>query len=220
MTTRPDFFIAGAAKSGTTALFEYLSRHPSVFIPSIKEPNFFCTDQAILRLRRAVELDPLSGTLHCFLGRCYRIAGRLDEAETAIRRSLELTPHGGFGHYYHSDICLAQGRLDDAFEAAKLETHETFRLLALANVYHAQRQHAKSDAVLKQLIETRAGEAAFQIAEVFAYRDNRDQAFAWLERSRAQRDAGMSMLRASPSLRGLHRDRRWKPFLKKVGLAE
>jgi hypothetical protein len=30
----------------------------------------------------------------------------------------------------------------------------------------------------------------------------------------------MSMLRASPSLRGLHRDRRWKPFLKKVGLAE
>src|SRR4051812_22016289 len=41
---KPDFFIAGAPKSGTTALFEYLSRHPSVFMPDIKEPNFFSSD--------------------------------------------------------------------------------------------------------------------------------------------------------------------------------
>ncbi len=38
MTERPDFVIAGAAKSGTTALFEYLSRHPGVFMPRLKEP--------------------------------------------------------------------------------------------------------------------------------------------------------------------------------------
>jgi hypothetical protein len=41
---RTDFFILGAAKCGTTALFEYLSRHPGVFMPPCKEPNFFCTD--------------------------------------------------------------------------------------------------------------------------------------------------------------------------------
>jgi len=44
MTTRPDFFIAGAAKSGTTALARYLGEHASVFIPGVKEANFFCTD--------------------------------------------------------------------------------------------------------------------------------------------------------------------------------
>lgn len=44
MKPSPDFLIAGAAKCGTTALFEYLSRHPSVFMPRIKEPKFFCTD--------------------------------------------------------------------------------------------------------------------------------------------------------------------------------
>jgi len=44
MTQRPDFVIAGAAKCGTTALFEYLSRHPGIFIPRIKEPKFFCSD--------------------------------------------------------------------------------------------------------------------------------------------------------------------------------
>lgn len=44
MSARPDFFIAGAAKCGTTALFEYLSQHPSVFMPPLKEPKFFCPD--------------------------------------------------------------------------------------------------------------------------------------------------------------------------------
>jgi hypothetical protein len=41
---RPDFFIVGAFKSGTTALYEYLRRHPQVFMPFLKEPHFFGDD--------------------------------------------------------------------------------------------------------------------------------------------------------------------------------
>ncbi len=37
----PDFVIIGAAKSGTTTLFQYLSRHPRVCAPNEKEPDFF-----------------------------------------------------------------------------------------------------------------------------------------------------------------------------------
>jgi len=37
----PDFFIVGAAKAGTTSLFEYLGQHPSVFVPEQKEPGYF-----------------------------------------------------------------------------------------------------------------------------------------------------------------------------------
>ncbi|MCP4904778.1 MAG: sulfotransferase domain-containing protein [bacterium] len=44
----PDFIIIGAAKSGTTTLYEYLRRHPAIFMavaesPKVrnKEPNFF-----------------------------------------------------------------------------------------------------------------------------------------------------------------------------------
>jgi len=44
MSSRPDFFIVGAAKCGTTALFRCLAAHPAVFIPERKEPNFSCTD--------------------------------------------------------------------------------------------------------------------------------------------------------------------------------
>ena len=39
---KPNFFILGAAKSGTTSLFECLDGHPEVHIPDAKETNFFC----------------------------------------------------------------------------------------------------------------------------------------------------------------------------------
>lgn len=37
----PDFIIAGAAKSGTTALHNFLDQHPEIFMSRPKEPNFF-----------------------------------------------------------------------------------------------------------------------------------------------------------------------------------
>ena len=40
----PDFFIVGHPKSGTTALYEMLRRHPQVFMPDVKEPRFFAED--------------------------------------------------------------------------------------------------------------------------------------------------------------------------------
>jgi hypothetical protein len=41
---QPSFFIVGAPKCGTTALCKYLHRHPDIFIPSLKELNFFDVD--------------------------------------------------------------------------------------------------------------------------------------------------------------------------------
>lgn len=41
----PNFLIIGAAKSGTTTLFQYLNQHPQVYLPVKKEPNFFGKDE-------------------------------------------------------------------------------------------------------------------------------------------------------------------------------
>jgi hypothetical protein len=40
----PDFFIVGQPKSGTTALYEMLRRHPHIFMPDRKEPRFFAPE--------------------------------------------------------------------------------------------------------------------------------------------------------------------------------
>lgn len=41
---KPNFFIVGAPKCGTTALYEYLKDHPEIFMSAIKEPHHFSTD--------------------------------------------------------------------------------------------------------------------------------------------------------------------------------
>src|SRR6476659_4636931 len=40
----PNFFIIGAAKAGTTTLYDLLDQHPQVYLPFDKEPAFFCDD--------------------------------------------------------------------------------------------------------------------------------------------------------------------------------
>jgi len=43
----PNFTIAGAPKSGTTALYHYLRQHPEVYMCPIKEPSFFAADDIL-----------------------------------------------------------------------------------------------------------------------------------------------------------------------------
>jgi hypothetical protein len=44
LTNKPNFFVVGAAKAGTSSIYHYLSKHPEVYLSPIKEPNFFATD--------------------------------------------------------------------------------------------------------------------------------------------------------------------------------
>ncbi len=41
---KPNFFIVGAAKSGTTTLYHHLKSHQQVYMSPVKEPNYFSTD--------------------------------------------------------------------------------------------------------------------------------------------------------------------------------
>jgi len=41
---RPNFFIMGAPRCGTTALFSYLSEHPNIYLPRYKELHYFAQE--------------------------------------------------------------------------------------------------------------------------------------------------------------------------------
>ena len=40
----PNFFIVGAPRAGTTSLYEYLKQTKGIFMPSIKDPDFFAVE--------------------------------------------------------------------------------------------------------------------------------------------------------------------------------
>jgi Sulfotransferase domain len=43
----PNFFLVGAPRSGTTALYSLLKQHPDVYLAILKEPHFFGTDLTV-----------------------------------------------------------------------------------------------------------------------------------------------------------------------------
>jgi hypothetical protein len=59
--------------------------------------------------------------------------------------------------------------------------------------------------------------SAYQIAEVYAFRNQSDEAFEWLDRAYAQRDSGLTGTKMD-RLKSLHKDPRYAAFLKKLNL--
>ena len=175
-------------------------------------------EEALSLCRRAVELDPLRASAQHALAFSAWWAGRLDEAEAAIRKALELDPQFPWGHTVLSRVYLARLHPHEALAEAERDTQPEFRLQGLALAYHALAQKQESDRALAELIARHQKGAAFQIAEVYAFRGEADAAFTWLERAYEQRDAGLAEMKGDPLLKNLERDPRYAAFLKKMHL--
>ena len=60
--TMPNFLIIGAAKAGTTALYEYLKQHPQVYMSHEKEPKFFALEGEKLDFRGPHDQENINRT--------------------------------------------------------------------------------------------------------------------------------------------------------------
>jgi hypothetical protein len=102
----------------------------------------------------------------------------------------------------------------------KRESNQMEQASGLALAYHALGRAADSNAELKRLITGGAGRYAYKIAEVFAYRGERDEALKWLERAYVQKDGTLKWIARDPCLTKLTLDPRYKAFLRKMNLPE
>ena len=59
-------------------------------------------------------------------------------------------------------------------------------------------------------------ESACQIAKVYAYRDDPDRAFAWLDRAYRQHDSGLTFMEVDSILKRLRLDPRYAELLKNL----
>ena len=115
---------------------------------------------------------------------------------------------------------LLEGKFEEAASSAQKDAADWARLLVLSCARWSQKRIPESDAALAELIAKNGETAAYQIAEVYAYRNDKDHAFEWLERARRQRDAGLPALRPDTLLKNLHSDPRWDTFLRSMGLTD
>lgn len=68
---KPNLFIVGAAKSGTTTLYHYLEKHPEVFMPEdelYKEPAFFSSKGEKMGLEKYLDIFKNANDNHKYIG--------------------------------------------------------------------------------------------------------------------------------------------------------
>ena len=177
-------------------------------------------ERATISYRQAVTLDPVNPAARANLAFNLAATKHFAEARAEFPRVVELNPAAPWAHAGLGLAYLLEGKFEEAVTEAQQDAAEWARLVIVAPVRWSQKRIPESDAALARLKEGFADTAAYQIAEVHAYRGEKDQAFEWLERARQQRDSGLLRTESDPLLVNLREDPRWQSFLHTMGMAD
>jgi TolB-like protein len=180
--------------------------------------NLMCVgrlEEAAAAYRKAIEHDPLDDVPWANLAIALTSLGNSAAAYDALRHALAIRPSPG------TEANLASLELIDHKAAESLATSQAiasdgFRNAGVAMAAHTLGDAKASQQALDQLIATDAEDSAYQIAEVYAWRGEKDKAFEWLERAYRQLDGGLASTKIDPLLASLHSDPRFTALLRKL----
>jgi TolB-like protein/Tfp pilus assembly protein PilF len=175
-------------------------------------------EQAIELTRQALATEPLRANWHDWLAVYLLGFNRLDDAERANRRALELQPLATQYHLTLTIIEIQRGNAAAALAAAQQEPPGSWQDVALAFARQIGGDTSAGDAALKTLIDKDAGTSAYQIAEVYALRNDANETFAWLDRAWSNRDPGVAVLLFDPVILRYKEDPRFAAFCRKIGV--
>ncbi len=231
----PDFALANSARAWITMSYELDFAAAAAFFRRAEElaPSnsiimgnravlariLGLTDAAIELTTRSIELNPISTTGYVNLSDQLTRAGRHTDAIAAASKALELTPGSVSAQANLALAYLLAEQPEEALAAAERINWRFFQLLARALAHHDLGNGKESDAAFAAMLDEYSDSRAFYIATAFAWINDVDSAFEWLQRAA---DEGQPLLgiRTDPFLNSLHNDARWNLILTDVGLSD
>ena len=174
------------------------------------------TEEATAMLQKAIERDPLESTNWQELGIVLSESGDHAGAYDAFHHALAIRPADTFSIFHLARLQLIDGKAQDALATFQTNSDEEFRGAGTAMAEHTLGNAKASQQALEKLIATGAEDAAYQIAEVYAWRGEADKAFEWLERAYRQQDGGLAGLKGDLQLAPLRSDPRYAAMLRKI----
>ncbi len=178
-------------------------------------------DEAEMRLKRAVELDPFFPIYTAWLGWWYWWgAGRYDEAIEEAQRSLEIDPELLQGLLVLGGAYAEKGMYEEAI-AAHQKLAETTPLArgALGHTYALAGRRDEAARVAAELEESAPTLIAYwDLAQIYTTLGDKDQAFRWLEKVYESRHIFFPWLKKVPAFRPLQDDPRFDDLMRRAGL--
>ena len=182
-------------------------------------------DEAILEVRRALELDPLSLITNRVYADILVDAHRYDEAFEQYHKTLELDPNFSSAHFFLARAYEAKGMYDEAVReysgAAAVNLVPPDALAKMNDAYHKSGWKAYVQTALEEtVIRGNRKTPPFVVATYYARLGDKEQTYAWLQKSMEERDFRMTVLAVSFEFDGFRSDPRFQAYVRKVGLPQ
>ncbi|HEV3307151.1 MAG TPA: tetratricopeptide repeat protein [Candidatus Sulfotelmatobacter sp.] len=179
-------------------------------------------DDAIVEMRKAENLDPLSLIINADLAELLVIAHSYDESIRQSRKTIEMDPNFALAHNQLAQAYLQKHMYDEAVaelqKAVQLSGDSPTCIANLARAYIASGKRSEAVKLLSDLKKrSNPGHSnAAEIAMIYASLGDTDQAMTWLEKGYDERFNPGVLLR--PGFDPLRSDSRFQNLLHQIGL--
>jgi TolB-like protein len=184
--------------------------------------------EALAEDKLAVELDPVSSRSFMLSAPTYYYARQYDQALAQLKQADELNPNPAensefiksLGFRLLALIYTEKSMYEEAIRRFRMLGDEIPALGHLGNAYARAGRFAEARATIAKLEKHRRAEEdiSYHLAVVYAGLGEKDEAFAWLQKSYKAHDRGLTYLKIDPCIDPLRSDPRLNDLMRRVGL--
>ena len=181
-------------------------------------------DEALAEISRAQELDPLSLSISSSRGFILTNARRYEEAIEQFRRVIAVDPNHYQALWVLGLTYVANQQFDEAIATSEKTVTVSERAPAALGVlglaYGSAGRKREANKVLNELLELQKHRYVSPMALSYVYigLGNKDEAFAWLEKSYQERSNHLAFIKVSPTVDPLRSEPRFVELLRRTGL--
>lgn len=180
-------------------------------------------EEAIARLKKALELDPLSLIINRNLGDALYHARRYDQAMELLRRTVEMDPNFSPAHFSLGRVYQQKGMYEEAIAEYQKSINlsgDGLSLAALGTVYAVQGNRGEALRIIDELIELSKRQylSPHIVAQVYTALGEKEKAFEWIQKAYDEHSASLVSLKSDPIWGDLSSDPKITDLLKKMGL--
>ncbi|MES2297163.1 MAG: adenylate/guanylate cyclase domain-containing protein [Pseudomonadota bacterium] len=150
---------------------------------------------------------------------CY-YSSRWQESIDAMRAALALMPQTtGPAHFRIATALMMKGDSQAGLRELEADHSERWRTFGLGVIHAHDGRTDEAERAIDILKAKYERDMAYNIAVVYGVMGKADATFEWLDKAYAYHDTGLGGVANSPMFAPVKQDRRWLPFLRKVGMA-
>jgi eukaryotic-like serine/threonine-protein kinase len=179
-------------------------------------------DEAARKMKRAVDLEPLSLNMNAEMGRVLLYQRQYDAAIEQERKTLQMDPNFNIARQLLAMAYLHKGRFAEALETSShvVETSRHGFVMARAHVRLGNRPLAQKVAADMEARAKSRYISAYVIANAYIGLGDRERAFEWLEKAFQDRSLRPDFMRVDPLYDDLRADPRFRDLLRRAGLPQ